>query len=150
MDIQIKKFNELTAEELYSIVVARTEVFICEQKITSENEFDGIDREAYHVFLKEDDNTKAYLRILKKGLSYKDGVGIGRMLVVKEARRRGLAQELLKEAVRFIKEEFKGERILLSAQLYVKDLYESVGFTPISDVYDEVGIPHIKMEYKER
>ena len=35
--------------------------------------------------------------------------------------------------------------LLTSAQEYIKDLYLSCGFTPISDVYDEVGIPHLKM-----
>ena len=37
------------------------------------------------------------------------------------------------------------EHITLSAQYYIKDLYKSLGFKEISDVYDEVGIPHVKM-----
>ena len=31
-------------------------------------------------------------------------------------------------------------------QVYAKGLYESVGFKAISDVYDEVHIPHVKMK----
>ena len=36
--------------------------------------------------------------------------------------------------------------VVLSGQLYAKGLYESVGFNVISDVYDEVNIPHVKMK----
>ena len=43
------------------------------------------------------------------------------------------------------KNDLKEEHITLSAQYYIKDLYKSLGFKEISDVYDEVGIPHVKM-----
>jgi ElaA protein len=45
----------------------------------------------------------------------------------------------------FIKNNLNENNITLSAQEYIKDLYLSCGFAPISDIYDEVGIPHIKM-----
>ena len=53
---------------------------------------------------------------------------------------------MLKEALKYIKEELKEDIVVLSAQLYVKGLYEDVGFKVISDVYDEANIPHVKMK----
>ena len=53
---------------------------------------------------------------------------------------------MIKEALKFIKEELHEDTVVLSGQVYAKGLYESVGFKIISDVYDEVGIPHVKMK----
>jgi ElaA protein len=66
-------------------------------------------------------------------------------LVLKEFRRKGIAQEMLKVTVKYIKSNFQENKIVLSSQLYAKELYESVGFIATSDVYEEAEIPHIKM-----
>ena len=50
---KIKHFNELSINELYEIAKCRYEVFACEQKIFSENDFDDIDKNCYHLFLEE-------------------------------------------------------------------------------------------------
>ena len=52
----------------------------------------------------------------------------------------------LKESYFFIKNNLNENIVVLSGQLYAKGLYESVGFNVISDVYDEVNIPHVKMK----
>ena len=52
---------------------------------------------------------------------------------------------MMEASLEFIKNNLNESTVVLSAQLYVKDLYESVGFKVISDVYDEVNIPHVKM-----
>ena len=145
MDLRIHKFEELSGKEVYKIAVARFEVFVGEQKITEEPELDGIDDKCYHVWIEDNNIITAYCRIVPKGLAY-DNVSIGRVLVNKEYRRKGLAQRMLKEALKYIKEELKEDIVVLSAQLYVKGLYEDVGFKVISDVYDEANIPHVKMK----
>ena len=53
---------------------------------------------------------------------------------------------MMEACLEFIKNDLDQSIVVLSAQLYVKDLYESVGFKVISDVYDEVSIPHVKMK----
>ena len=95
--------------------------------------------------LKDGERIVAYSRILPKGLSY-DHASIGRVLVLQSYRRKGVAQEMMKACIEFIKQNFDETEIIISAQLYVKAMYESVGFKVISDVYDEVNIPHIKMK----
>ena len=141
---KIKKFDELTLKQLYEITRSRCEVFIQEQKIICEEELDGLDDKCIHVFLEENERVVAYCRIVPKGVNY-ENISIGRVLVLKEFRRKGIAQEMLKVTVEYIKSNFQENKIVLSSQLYAKALYESVGFIATSDVYEEAGIPHVKM-----
>ncbi|MDR5586441.1 MULTISPECIES: GNAT family N-acetyltransferase [Clostridium] len=145
MDWNIKKFNELTLDELYEICKVRYEIFGCEQRIYQENDFDDIDKKVYHLFLKDSGKIVAYSRLIPSGITYNES-SIGRVLVLKEYRRKGIAFELMKKSVDFLKNELNEETIVISSQLYVKKLYENVGFKTISDVYDEVDIPHVKMK----
>lgn len=145
MKFEILKFSELTVDDMYEIAKSRFEVFVCEQKITEEQDFDDKDKLCHHVLLKEDGRVVAYSRIVPKGMAY-DHPSIGRVLVVKSHRRRGVAQEMMNACIKFIKENLDENIVVLSAQLYVKGMYESVGFKSISEVYDEVNIPHVKMK----
>lgn len=145
MNFEIKKFNELTVDEMYEIAKSRFEVFVCEQEITEEQDFDDKDKLCYHIMLKEDNRIVAYSRIVPKGIGY-DNISIGRVLVLSSHRRKGIAQKMMKEGLKFIKNNLDENIVVLSAQEYVKSMYESVGFKAISDVYDEVNIPHVKMK----
>jgi ElaA protein len=141
---QIKKFDELSLTQLYGIVRSRCNVFIQEQKIVCEEEIDGLDHECIHVFLEEEGKIAAYCRIVPKGIGY-ENISIGRVLVLKEFRRKGIAQEMLEITMEYIERNFEDNKIVLSAQVYAKDLYESVGFMGVSEIYEEAGIPHMKM-----
>ena len=66
-------------------------------------------------------------------------------MVLKEFRRKGIAQEMLDVAIEYIKRNFDDNKIILSAQVYAKALYESVGFISDNNIYEEAGISHIKM-----
>lgn len=145
MEFLIKHFNDLNTNELYEIVKSRFEVFVMEQKIVDEQDFDDKDKLCYHGFFKDNGRIIAYGRIVLKGLSY-DECSIGRVLVLKNYRKQGLAKKLLENLIKYIQEEFKEEHITISAQEYVKELYKSVGFKEFGDVYYEVNIPHIKMK----
>ena len=145
MNFAIKTFNELTIDELYEIVKSRFEVFVCEQEIIEEQDFDDKDKVCHHIMLKENERVVAYCRIVPKGIGY-DYISVGRVLVLSSHRRKGIAQEMMKVALEFIKNNLDEKTVVLSAQLYAKGLYESVGFKVISDVYDEVNIPHVKMK----
>ena len=52
---------------------------------------------------------------------------------------------MLNKTVEYIKANFQENKIILSSQLYAKELYESVGFIVGSDIYNEAEIPHVKM-----
>ena len=142
-----KYFNELNITELYEIVKARYEVFACEQEITCENDFDDKDKECIHLFALDNNNSDkviGYCRLLPPGLSYNEA-SIGRVLVLKEYRGKGIAEEMMIKAIEVIQKEYGVNEITLSAQSYIKNLYKKVGFKEVSEEYDEAGIPHVKM-----
>ena len=91
MKFEIKKFNELTVDEMYEIAKSRFEVFVCEQEITEEQDFDDKDKVCHHVMLKENERIVAYSRIVPKGSGY-EHISIGRVLVLISHRRKGIAQ----------------------------------------------------------
>ena len=133
----IKHFKDLSVDEFFEIAKARYEVFACEQKITQENDFDDIDKKCYHIFSLDNNIITSYARIIPKEYSSYEDTSLGRVLVNKNYSRNGLAKKLMMNSIE--------EHITLSAQYYIKDLYKSLGFKEISDDYDEVGIPHVKM-----
>ena len=141
MQLYIKHFNELTVDELYDILAARAEVFVVEQNCAYQD-LDDIDKNAYHVYYKEDGKITAYLRVIDKGARL-DEVSIGRVISLK--RRCGLGSALMREGLRVAKEKFGATKVKIGAQLYAKPFYEGVGFKQISDEYLEDGIPHIYM-----
>lgn len=144
MQAVVKKFCELTAEELYEILRVRAEVFVVEQNCAYQD-LDGVDLDAYHVFLKDEGKIVAYLRVVDKGKRL-DEVSIGRVISLR--RRQGVGGKLMRLGLRVAKEKFGADIVKVGAQVYAKPFYESVGFTQISDEYMEDGIPHIYMSCK--
>ncbi len=141
MQLYVKKFEELTLDELYDILAARADVFIMEQNCVCFDP-DGADKDAYHVYYKENGKIVAYLRVIDKGKRL-DEVSIGRVISLK--RRCGVGSALMKEGLRVAKEKFGAEKVKIGAQLYAKPFYEGVGFKQVSDEYLEDDIPHIYM-----
>ena len=141
MELYIKKFTELTLDELYDIIKLRIDVFIVEQKCPY-HEADGIDKDAVHLFIKEEGKIIAYLRIMDRGIE-SEYVSIGRVIAAK--RRCGLGSKLLSEGIKTAQELFGADTIYLEAQTYAEPFYRKAGFKRVSDEFDIDGIPHIKM-----
>jgi len=141
MKIVVKRFEELSTEELYRILKVRFEVFIMEQNCIYP-EIDGRDQHSFHVYLEDDIGIKAYLRVVDKGISHEE-VSIGRVLTTE--RGIGLGNRILSEGIRVARERMKADRIAIEAQSYAKEYYEKFGFIQISEEYLEDGIPHIQM-----
>ena len=146
METIVKKFDELTVAELYEILKIRAEVFVVEQNCVYQD-LDEVDKEAYHVYMEEDGQILAYLRVIDKGKRL-DEVSVGRVISLK--RRCGLGGALMKVGLQVAKEKFRAERVKVGAQVYAKAFYESVGFTQCSEEYLEDGIPHIYMLFDGR
>lgn len=147
MNWKLKKFNELTVEEMYEILRIRADVFVVEQKCPYQD-CDDKDKKAVHLFLEDGGRIAAYLRILQKGVSYKE-ISIGRVLVDRQYRRKGLAREMLLKAIKYVEETLNEHEIRISAQAYLIEFYKSVGFVQVSKQYLEDGIPHVEMFYKK-
>ena len=141
MKLFVRRFAELSPEELYAILKLRVDVFVVEQRCPYP-ELDGLDQGALHVWLADEDGIAAYLRVLDKGIR-DERAAIGRVIAVR--RRMGLGTRILQAGIRAAREIFDAEGIYLEAQTYVRGLYEKQGFRPVSEEFLEDGIPHIKM-----
>jgi ElaA protein len=133
-------FEELTNSQLYDILQMRELVYTIGQNC-DEADMDGVDKSALHLFSYHNDELLAYLRVYQKDGKYK----IGRVIVNPEYQGKGFGREMMVEAVRYVKENFPGEAVEMSAQHHLEKFYHSVGFKTISDVYIEAGIDHVRM-----
>jgi ElaA protein len=143
---EVKTFQQLTVEQLFEVLQLRVDVFVVEQRCPYP-ELDRFDRHAETRHLSGSDECgrlMAYARILPPGLSFPE-VRIGRFVVKGEARGKGVGHQLLRAALDFIQERWPGQAIRVSAQEYLQRFYAQYGFSRVSDVYLEDGIPHIEM-----
>lgn len=141
MELVIKKFNELTIEELHEILKVRVAVFVVEQNCPYQ-EVDDKDKYSYHVYFRDENGIQAYLRVIEKN-NDSDEVAIGRVIAIK--RRCGLGTKILEEGIKVAKNYMKANKIVLEAQTYARELYEKLGFKQTSEEFLEDEIPHIKM-----
>lgn len=140
MELIIKHFKDLTTDELFKIYKLRISVFVVEQNCPYQ-EVDDIDKNAYHLYLIEDNDILAYARVFSIDDST---MAIGRVIATK--RRCGLGSNILQAAINLAKEQKLAKKIIIEAQTYAKPFYEKQGFYQISDEFLEDGIPHIKMK----
>lgn len=145
MQIQwvLKKFDELTAKELYSILHLRSEVFVVEQNCVY-LDMDGKDESCFHLCGYQQQNLVAYTRLLPPGLAYPQS-SIGRVVTSAAVRRTGAGRLLMLQSIKSVYELFGVGPIKIGAQLYLKAFYESFGFKQIGEMYFEDGIEHIAM-----
>ena len=139
----VKKFSELSIEELYKILRLRSEVFVVEQDCVYQD-LDNKDQISVHIFIKEKNEIVAYTRIFKSGDYYKNP-SIGRVVVSKKNRGKELGKKIMISSIDYIQENLKGDKIELSAQKYLDKFYKDLGFYKIGEDYLEDGIPHQRM-----
>ena len=144
MELTGKHFSELTTEELFDIYKLRVSVFVVEQNCPYQ-EVDSADKTAYHIWLKEDGELLAYLRVLPRGV-VREEVSLGRVIAVR--RRCGLGSRILAAGIRTAVERFGADCIVIEAQTYARGLYEKAGYVQTSEEFLEDGIPHIQMTWR--
>jgi predicted GNAT family N-acyltransferase len=129
-------------QDVGAAAAVRVEVFCHEQGVSLAEELDGLDKEAMHLVALEPGGGQviATLRLLLDGGEAK----IGRVAVQREWRRRGVASQMLEEALVRARER-GAKRARLAAQLTATALYEGAGFVVESDRFEEAGIPHVWM-----
>ena len=146
MNTVIKKFSELSTEEIYKILKLRSEVFVVEQNCIYQD-IDEKDQKATHLFIEKNNEIIAYTRIFKKGDYYEENPSIGRVVVSKKERGKNLGKEIMLNSIEFIKKEMEGRKIELSAQKYLDKFYKDLDFYSEGEDYLEDGIPHQRMFY---
>jgi len=123
-----------------SLKTIRETVFVKEQSVPIELEWDEYDQEAYHLLAFNDNTAIATARILKNGK-------IGRMAVLSSWRHQGIGSSLLRHLIDKAL-ELGLKQVCLSAQVSAIPFYERLGFVIISEPYEDAGIPHQDMELR--
>ncbi len=124
--------------QMQAVYDLRHLVFVEEQGVPLELERDNADATAIHLAAwTEDDQAIGTLRILSKGKAAK----IGRVAVHPDHRRKGLATQMLTEAMRYSAKEGHLEACL-DAQIDALALYEKLGFIATGDTFWDAGILH--------
>ncbi|MBK6938330.1 MAG: GNAT family N-acetyltransferase [Chitinophagaceae bacterium] len=143
MNWVIKKFDALTAKELYAILQLRSEVFVVEQNCIFQD-MDNKDQYSHHIMCWHEGQLVATARLVPAGISYK-APSIGRVVSSKAVRGNGTGQELMKIAIDEMRKLYGNTAIKIGAQFYLKKFYSSLGFEQTSEIYLEDGIEHIEM-----
>lgn len=138
-----KRFDELSADEMYTILCVRQQVFVLEQECLY-LDADGKDRESFHLMGFDGDELVAYARILDAGVSYAE-VSMGRILTTEKVRGSGAGIELMAEGLRFIRNHYGEVSVRISAQTYLLAFYGKFGFRSTGKEYLEDEIPHTEM-----
>ena len=143
LNIETKTFKDLTTKELYNLLQLRSEVFVVEQDCVYQD-LDGKDEKALHIIGKKDNKIVAYTRVFKPG-DYFTEASIGRVVVSKEERQHKYGYDIMKASIKAVKDYFNETKIKLSAQTYLKQFYNNLGFKEKGEEYLEDGIPHVAM-----
>jgi predicted GNAT family N-acyltransferase len=133
-----------SAKELRKAYAIRMRVFVKEQGVPREIELDHDDDRAIHFLATLCGKAVGTARLVMRGGNAK----IGRMAVLRSFRRKGAGGKLLKAAVRAAVRR-GARRIYLHAQVPVIGFYEALGFHAIGPVFDEAGIAHRKMVFRQ-
>lgn len=121
----------------------RNAVFVEEQRIPTEIEFDDLDRHCHHVLARD---LKG--RPVGTGRLSEEG-RIGRMAVLPEWRGLGVGESILRALI----DKARGlglTRVSAHAQVKALGFYEKSGFSRQGEVFNEVGIPHRTMHLPVR
>ena len=121
------------------LIRIRTEVFINEQLVPPDLEWDGYDKDCWQVIARMNNGEcVATARMLYDG-------HIGRMAVLPAYRYQGIGSALLQALLKIARRQGLQE-VFLHAQLKAVDFYKKHGFRVDSGEFMDAGIPHVTMK----
>jgi len=133
---EIKNKTEL--EECFEI---RRKVFVIGQNVLKELEWDGLDKEADHIVVKEGKQAVGCARIR---FFDKTKAKLERIAILPEYRCKGYGKLLVRFMIDYCKKK-KASVITMHAQYYLLEYYKKLGFVPFGKKFEEAGIEHIEM-----
>jgi len=131
--------NESELKDAFRI---RRRVFITEQNIPPNLEYDEDDRTALHMLAKDGGKAIGTARVL---FLSNNQAKLERLAVLKSFRGRGIGSEVIS----FLEKELKNQgikKVILHAQYRAIAFYKSCGYQETGTPFWEVGIKHIKMQ----
>jgi len=137
--IKVQKFKTDNQELANKVFAIREEVFVQEQCVKREEEYDRFEDESTHYIAFDDEKPVATARWRET----EKGVKLERFAVLKPYRRKGFGEAILQEVLKDVKPLKK--KIYLHAQLTAVPFYERNGFEKEGDVFEEANILHYRM-----
>lgn len=132
------------ARDRAAVFVIRGAVFVAEQQVPIEEEWDDRDSTASFLLALVDGNPVGTVRLVDQG----DGSGLlGRMAVLPAGRGKGTGAALVRAAEDLARESGL-ERVELHAQTHALGFYERLGYSAHGEEFMDAGIPHLHMEHK--
>ncbi|AFR09216.1 GNAT family N-acetyltransferase [Nocardiopsis alba] len=126
-----------------AVFVIRGAVFVAEQKVPIDEEWDERDATAAFLLALDEGVPVGTVRLVDQGA----GVGLlGRMAVLPEGRGRGIGAALVR-AAEDLGRELGLERVELHAQTHALGFYERLGYTAHGEEFLDANIPHRHMEH---
>jgi len=141
MTVRVKRVS--SENDLAKALAIRLRVFVREQRVPREIEWDDDDARAIHFLALIAGKAVGTARLVMR----RGGAKIGRMAVLKSYRRKGIGKKLLKRCIEAANRQ-GAQHIYLHAQVPVIGFYETRGFRCGGPVFKEAGIPHRKMILK--
>lgn len=127
-------------DHLDEIAQVRHKVFIQEQKVPKELEWDERDALCQHVLIRQHGQPVATGRIdLEKGGK------VGRVAVLANERSHGLGRQVMR-ALEQVAKDAKLEKVWFHAQNSAIGFYQKLDYLIVSDEFMEAGILHCTME----
>jgi predicted GNAT family N-acyltransferase len=127
--------------ELKEAFEVRRQVFVREQGISEDLVFDGHDKEALHMVVKDGGRVIGSARV--QFLADKQAK-LERMAILERYRRKGIGKEMLLFLDAIWKDK-QVQQVIIHAQLEVVPFYKLYGFNELGLPFREAGIKHIKM-----
>lgn len=112
-------------------------VFILEQDIAPEDEWDDQDPISTHFVVYDADQPIATARLLSND-------HVGRVAVLKEYRSKGIGKLVMQDIIALAKQQQRKE-LILSSQVHATQFYSGLGFAVQGESYLDCGIPHVDM-----
>jgi ElaA protein len=138
-----RRFDELTASQLYELLRFRQSIFVVEQA-SAYPDLDGLDQSSRHLVARLESELIGYLR-LTATTGPPPLLRIGRVAVSSSLRRGGLGRMLIEKALILCRDRFPLQAIALGAQVPLMPFYESFGFATTSEPYDDFGVAHVEI-----
>lgn len=126
-----------------AIRAIREQVYIIEQSVPEELEWDGLDEDCLHLLATHPQHGA----IATARLHYDNNTGhghIGRMSVLKDWRQQGIGRSMLDMLIEHADMQ-QISQLELNAQTHAIDFYLKAGFTVYGEEFQDAGIPHYSM-----
>ena len=145
IDWQDLHHSDLSVSQLYALLQLRCAVFVVEQNCPYQDiDGDDLEGENRHILGWHNGTLVAYARILKSDDELQPVVS-GRVIVSEALRGEKIGQQLMSKALESCTRRWPEKPIYLGAQAHLQNFYGQFGFIPVTDIYEEDGIPHIGM-----